>query len=127
MADGTTVDVVLNPLGVPSRMNVGQILEVHLSWAARGIGNKIDAMLKQQANVKEIRSFVETLYQDVGAKQTSIRSTTLRLANSRATCGTWVPFATPVFDGATEGEIKDMLTGQSSGVRSDHAVRRTHR
>ena len=109
MADGTTVDVVLNPLGVPSRMNVGQILEVHLGWAARGIGNKIDAMLKQQANVKEIRSFVETLYQDVGAKQDLNSLNDSEVGELASNLRHGVPFATPVFDGATEGEIKDML------------------
>ena len=108
-ADGTTVDVVLNPLGVPSRMNVGQILEVHLGWAAKGIGNKIDAMLKQQANVKEIRGFIEPLYHDVGSRQelTSLSDTEVTELAQNLRHG--VPFATPVFDGATEAEIKSML------------------
>ena len=108
-ADGTTVDVVLNPLGVPSRMNVGQILEVHLGWAAKGIGNKIDAMLKQQSNVKEIRGFVEPLFHEVGAHQelTSLSDTEVIELAENLRHG--VPFATPVFDGATEAEIKSML------------------
>jgi DNA-directed RNA polymerase subunit beta len=108
-ADGTTVDVVLNPLGVPSRMNVGQILEVHLGWAAKGIGNKIDAMIKQQANVKEIRGFVETIYHDVGAKQDIASFTDGEITELASNLRHGLPFATPVFDGANEAEIKSML------------------
>jgi DNA-directed RNA polymerase subunit beta len=108
-ADGTTVDVVLNPLGVPSRMNVGQILEVHLGWAAKGIGNKIDAMLKQQANVKEIRGFVEPLFHEVGAHQDLKSLSDAEVSELAENLRHGVPFATPVFDGATEAEIKSML------------------
>ena len=108
-ADGTTVDVVLNPLGVPSRMNVGQILEVHLGWAAKGIGNKIDAMLKQQANVKEIRGFIEPLYHDVGSRQELTSLSDSEITELAQNLRHGVPFATPVFDGATEAEIKSML------------------
>ena len=108
-ADGTTVDVVLNPLGVPSRMNVGQILEVHLGWAAKGIGNKIDAMLKQQANVKEIRGFIEPLYHDVGTHQELKSLSDGEITELAQNLRHGVPFATPVFDGATEAEIKSML------------------
>ncbi|NCX14651.1 MAG: DNA-directed RNA polymerase subunit beta, partial [Burkholderiaceae bacterium] len=66
MADGRSVDIVLNPLGVPSRMNVGQILETHLGWAAQGIGKRIDAMLKEQAKVADLRKFFKTLYNETG-------------------------------------------------------------
>ena len=66
MADGTPVDIVLNPLGVPSRMNVGQILEVHLGWAAKGLGRKIDEMLKAQAKAAEVRKFLEKIYNGTG-------------------------------------------------------------
>ena len=66
MADGTPVDIVLNPLGVPSRMNVGQILEVHLGWAAKGLGRKIDEMLKAQAKAAEVRKFLEQIYNTTG-------------------------------------------------------------
>ena len=66
MADGTPVDIVLNPLGVPSRMNVGQILEVHLGWAAKGLGRKIDEMLKAQAKVADVRKFLEKIYNTTG-------------------------------------------------------------
>ncbi|MGS8566410.1 hypothetical protein, partial [Salmonella enterica] len=60
--DGTSVDIVLNPLGVPSRMNIGQILEVHLGWAAKGLGKKIQKMLEAQAKVSQIREFLDQVY-----------------------------------------------------------------
>jgi DNA-directed RNA polymerase subunit beta len=109
MADGTPVDVVLNPLGVPSRMNVGQILEIHLGWAAKGLGRKISNMLRAQSKTAEIRKFINKIYNSSG-KQEDIASLddkeVLELANNLQD---GVPFATPVFDGATEHEIKDML------------------
>ena len=109
MADGTPVDVVLNPLGVPSRMNVGQILEVHLGWAAKGLGKKIDEMLRAQQNAKEIRGFLDKIYNGSGKKEdiSSLSENEIMSLAENLTEG--VPFATPVFDGATEGEIKDML------------------
>jgi DNA-directed RNA polymerase subunit beta len=109
MANGTPADIVLNPLGVPSRMNIGQILEVHLGWAAKGIGHKIDAMLRQQAKVEEVRKYLDKIYNASG-KQEDIASLTdgeiIELANNLRN---GVPFATPVFDGADESEIKKML------------------
>src|SRR3989454_9971311 len=66
MADGTPVDIVLNPLGVPSRMNVGQVLEVHLGWAAKGLGLRIGEMLKAQAKAAELRKFLKTVYNESG-------------------------------------------------------------
>jgi DNA-directed RNA polymerase subunit beta len=109
MIDGTPVDIVLNPLGVPSRMNVGQILEVHLGWAAKGLGNKINAMLCAQQKIPEIKKFLEKIYNSNGKKEDlSLLSDEDVLALARnLTDG--VPFATPVFDGATEREIKMML------------------
>src|SRR6202042_1259963 len=68
MADGTPCDIVLNPLGVPSRMNVGQVLEVHLGWAGKGIGQRIGDMLQKQAAVAEIRGFMDELYNKSGGK-----------------------------------------------------------
>ncbi|MEN6630599.1 MAG: DNA-directed RNA polymerase subunit beta [Sulfuricella sp.] len=108
-ADGIPMDIVLNPLGVPSRMNVGQILEIHLGWAAKGLGLKIGEMLKAQQKIQDVRKFLNKIYNSSG-KAEDINSLTdeevLTLAqNLRA----GVPFATPVFDGATEDEIKDML------------------
>ncbi|WP_303638033.1 DNA-directed RNA polymerase subunit beta [Stenotrophomonas tuberculopleuritidis] len=113
MASGETVDIVLNPLGVPSRMNIGQILEVHLGWAAKGLGRKIQAMMEAQAAVTELRKFLDDIYNHddtnvanrVDLSQFSDEEL-LRLARN-LTDG--VPMATPVFDGATEAEIKRML------------------
>jgi DNA-directed RNA polymerase subunit beta len=109
MADGTPVDIVLNPLGVPSRMNVGQILEVHLGWAAKGLGHRIAEMLKARTNAAEVRKFLTKIYNGTGkpeALDTLDDQEILRLATNLED---GVPFATPVFDGATEAEIKDML------------------
>jgi DNA-directed RNA polymerase subunit beta len=110
MDDGTPIDIVLNPLGVPSRMNVGQILEVHLGWAAKGLGQRIAEMMRAQANAAEVRRFLAKIYDGAGREEEGIGALDdpelLRLAEN-LTDG--VPFATPVFDGATEGEIKDML------------------
>jgi DNA-directed RNA polymerase subunit beta len=121
LEDGTPVDIVLNPLGVPSRMNVGQVLETHLGWAAKGLGKKIDRMLKAQESITKIRQFLETIYNKTGGRVEDIKSFTdeevIELAGN-LTNG--VPTATPVFDGAAEAEIKGLLeladladTGQS--------------
>ncbi|MGA8030799.1 MAG: DNA-directed RNA polymerase subunit beta, partial [Casimicrobiaceae bacterium] len=109
MADGTPVDIVLNPLGVPSRMNVGQILEVHLGWAAKGIGNRIAEMLKAQAKAADVRKFLEKVYNGTGRHEDlgSFEDGEILTLAQNLTGG--VPFATPVFDGATEEEIKGML------------------
>ena len=109
MADGTPVDVVLNPLGVPSRMNVGQILEVHLGWAAKGLGRKIDEMLKVQQNANEIREFLDKIYNGSGKKEDIASLSDSEIISLAENLTEGVPFATPVFDGATESEIKDML------------------
>jgi DNA-directed RNA polymerase subunit beta len=69
MADGTPADIVLNPLGVPSRMNVGQVLEVHLGWAGKGLGERIGDMLQREAAVAEMRQFLDKLYNKSGGKQ----------------------------------------------------------
>ncbi len=109
MADGTPADIVLNPLGVPSRMNIGQVLEVHLGWAAKGLGLRIGEMLKVQAKIVELRRFLTTIYNESG-KSEDLDSLTddeiLHLANNLKS---GVPFATPVFDGAHEEEIRRML------------------
>ncbi|GKS69725.1 DNA-directed RNA polymerase subunit beta [Nitrosomonas sp. PY1] len=109
MADGTPVDVVLNPLGVPSRMNVGQILEVHLGWAAKGLGKRIDEMLRMEKNVQEIREFLDKIYNSGGNKENISALSDTDILALAENLKEGVPFATPVFDGATEGEIKDML------------------
>jgi DNA-directed RNA polymerase subunit beta len=113
MADGTTVDIVLNPLGVPSRMNIGQILEVHLGWAAKGLGKKIDAMLQAQAKVADLRKFLDEIYNHDGgnsAERVDLRQfSDDELVTLARNLTDGVPMATPVFDGAAESEIKAML------------------
>jgi DNA-directed RNA polymerase subunit beta len=109
-ANGTPVDIVLNPLGVPSRMNVGQILETHLGLAAKGLGEKINRMLEEQRKVVELRKFLNEIYNEIGGRQENLDDLSdqeiLDLAkNLRG----GVPMATPVFDGAKESEIKAML------------------
>ena len=109
MADGTPIDVMLNPLGVPSRMNVGQILEIHLGWAAKGLGLKIDNMLRAQNKAAEIREFVDRIYNSSGKQEDISSLTDTEVMELAGNLKNGVPFATPVFDGATEDEIKDML------------------
>jgi len=107
--DGTPVDIVLNPLGVPSRMNVGQILETHLGWAAKGLGNEIGKMLDQQAKVTEIRKFLDQIYNHAD-KKVDLRSfDENELMELAGNLRDGVPMATPVFDGAEESEIHRML------------------
>ena len=108
--NGEPVDVVLNPLGVPSRMNVGQVLETHLGWAAKGIGEKIGQMFEEHQKAQEVRKFLEEVYNSVGERDENLKSfndsEVMELA-SNLVAG--VPIATPVFDGASETEIKKML------------------
>ncbi len=110
LEDGTPVDVVLNPLGVPSRMNVGQVLETHLGWAAKGLGLKIGRMLDAQQAAGEVRQFLDTIYNESGGQKEDLKSLTdgeiIELAGNLRE---GVPMATPVFDGASEEEIKRML------------------
>jgi DNA-directed RNA polymerase subunit beta len=109
MADGTPCDIVLNPLGVPSRMNVGQVLEVHLGWAAKGIGLRIGEMLQAEAKVAELRQIMDQLYNGSGHKEDLSKlsdSDVLEMADNLSKGAT---FATPVFDGASEEEIRSML------------------
>jgi len=109
MADGTPVDIVLNPLGVPSRMNVGQVLEVHLGWAAKGIGYQLGHMMQEEAKTAEIRNFLETLYNSTGHKEELSKLADKEIKEMALNLSTGVPFATPVFDGASEEDIRTML------------------
>ena len=109
MDDGTPVDVVLNPLGVPSRMNVGQVLETHLGWAAKGIGLKIGKMLEQKAEVVEMRNFLDKVYNASGKTEELESLTDREVIDLAKNLKSGVPLATPVFDGASEDEIKLML------------------
>jgi DNA-directed RNA polymerase subunit beta len=110
-ANGVPVDIVLNPLGVPSRMNVGQILETHLGLAAKGLGEKIDAMIKQQKAVAEIRAFLDKIYNHSSDGQHADLEelTDDEILNLASNLRGGVPMATPAFDGAKEAEIKAML------------------
>lgn len=111
MADGTPVDIVLNPLGVPSRMNVGQVLEVHLGWAAKGIGHRINDMIEQEQGVQaaEIRDYLDRVYNSTGQKANIKGLTDTEVLEMAQNLRGGLTLATPVFDGATEQEIKVML------------------
>ena len=110
MEDGTPVDIVLNPLGVPSRMNVGQVLETHLGWAAKGLGLKIGDMLQNGATKQELRGFLDEIYNKTGGQPADVASLDEREVDELArNVSRGVPIATPVFDGAQEKEIKALL------------------
>jgi len=110
MADGTPADVVLNPLGVPSRMNIGQILETHLGWAAKGLGKKIDEMLQTNAKITEVRKFLNKIYNNQNGQTVDLEAfSDDEIIELCRNLKKGVPFATPVFDGASEEEIKYML------------------
>ena len=108
-ADGTPVDIVLNPLGVPSRMNVGQVLETHLGWAARGLGIKIGNMLEAQSKVNEVRQFLHEIYNASGRTEDLDQLNDAEILELAGNLRRGVPMATPVFDGASEKDIKTML------------------
>ncbi|MES2370379.1 DNA-directed RNA polymerase subunit beta [Thiobacillus thioparus] len=112
MADGRPVDIVLNPLGVPSRMNVGQILETHLGWASKGLGEKIGQMLAAQTKtlVKDLRHFFKEIYNQSGKSEDIDSFTDEEVIELGRNLQKGVPFASPVFDGASEEEIRRMLT-----------------
>jgi DNA-directed RNA polymerase subunit beta len=109
MADGTPADIVLNPLGVPSRMNVGQVLEVHLGWAAKGLGRRIGEMLATHAKANEIRGFLKQIYNESGRTEDLDAFADADIIKLADNLKDGVPFATPVFDGAHETEIHRML------------------
>jgi DNA-directed RNA polymerase subunit beta len=135
MANGTPVDIVLNPLGVPSRMNIGQVLETHLGWASKELGRKVGQMVDSRQSSKNIRQFLNSIYSVGKTKEslTGLNDEELHTLANNLREG--VPFATPVFDGADEEEIKTMLkladlpeTGQAilhdgrTGVQFDRPV-----
>lgn len=111
MEDGTPVDICLNPLGVPSRMNIGQILETHLGWAAHGLGLKIDKMLKSHAQIQELRSFLDEIYnKDKSAQNVDLdKFSDDEILELCGNLRKGVPMASPVFDGASEEEMRRML------------------
>jgi DNA-directed RNA polymerase subunit beta len=108
-ADGEPVDIVLNPLGVPSRMNVGQVLETHLGWAAKGLGHRIDAMLRAKAGIAELRGFLAEVYNSSGKLEQLDAFSDEDILELASNLRGGVPLATPVFDGASEEEIRQML------------------
>ncbi|MDD1613847.1 MAG: DNA-directed RNA polymerase subunit beta, partial [Methylococcaceae bacterium] len=113
-ADGNPVDIVLNPLGVPSRMNVGQVLETHLGWAAKGLGIKIGKMLEakydaEKAKVTAIREYLDKIYNNSGRKEDLDSFSDKEILEMAGNLVAGVPMATPVFDGASEEEIRTML------------------
>jgi len=107
--NGEPIDIVLNPLGVPKRMNVGQILETHLGWAADGLGLKIGQMLDAQRAVEEVREFLGKVYNTSGRKEDLDSFTDAEILEMAGNLRGGVPMATSVFDGAAESEIKHML------------------
>ncbi|MCG5517135.1 DNA-directed RNA polymerase subunit beta [Ectothiorhodospira sp. 9100] len=109
--DGTPMDIVLNPLGVPSRMNVGQVLETHLGWAAKGLGQKIGRMVEAKAKVDELRQFLDQIYNHDpdNRKEDLSQLSDEEIMELAGNLKKGVPMATPVFDGAHEHEIKSML------------------
>lgn len=109
--NGNPVDIVLNPLGVPSRMNIGQVLETHLGMAAKGLGDKINNMLRTQASIAQLREFLDKIYNQVGGEQVDLDS--LSDEDLLAMCQNLkdgVPMGTAVFDGAKETQIKELLS-----------------
>ena len=107
--DGRPVDIVLNPLGVPSRMNIGQILETHLGFAAKGLGERIGEMLDAQGKITELRDYLEQIYNVSGKKEDFDSLSDEEILRLATNLRGGVPMATPVFDGAEEVEIRRML------------------
>jgi DNA-directed RNA polymerase subunit beta len=109
LADGTPVEIVLNPLGVPSRMNIGQLLELHLGWAGRGLGEKIKIMLEEKAKIHELKDFIFKIYKTDAVKEWLKKATDERVIEVAEQLSTGVRFSTSVFDGASEADIREML------------------
>jgi DNA-directed RNA polymerase subunit beta len=110
LEDGTPIDVVLNPLGVPSRMNIGQVLETHLGWAAKGLGKQIGRLLEQKAKAEDLKKALSPIYDMAHVEKvdlTPLNDQKLKTVASNLKDG--IPIATPVFDGASENEIKKLL------------------
>jgi len=109
LADGTPVEIVLNPLGVPSRMNIGQLLELHLGWAGRGLGQKIKLMLEEQKELHQIKDFIYDIYKTEDVKEWLKKAPDYKVRELSQMLSTGVRFSTTVFDGASEKDIEEML------------------
>jgi DNA-directed RNA polymerase subunit beta len=110
MEDGAPVDIVLNPLGVPSRMNVGQVLETHLGWAAKGLGHRINKMLQAQSSINELRSYLDDVYNKGEGMTVDLDSMSdQEIMEMSKNLVKGVPMGTPVFDGVSELEIRRLL------------------
>ena len=107
--NGEPVDIVLNPLGVPSRMNVGQLMETHLGWASKELGKKIGQLVSNASNLAETKKFVDKVYSATGRPEDLSKLTDKEFRELCENLKSGVPMATPVFDGASEKEIKSML------------------
>ena len=110
LVDGTPVDIVLNPLGVPSRMNIGQLLELHLGWAGRGLGEKIKVLMEQKVKVDKLRDFIYAIYKSSKVKKWLSRASDKRVKEVAEQLKTGIRFSTKVFDSASEKDIREMLT-----------------
>ncbi|CAM9907569.1 unnamed protein product, partial [Chrysoparadoxa australica] len=109
LADGSPVEIVLNPLGVPSRMNIGQLLELHLGWAGRGLGDKIKLMMEEQAEIHQLKDFIYEIYKTDEVKEFLKKASDKRVREIAEQLSTGVRFATPCFDGAKEADIREMF------------------
>ncbi len=109
LADGTPVEIVLNPLGVPSRMNIGQLLELHLGWAGRGLGEKIKTMMEENAKVSELKDYIYKIYKTEDVKEWLKKASDERVIEVAEQLSMGVRFSTSVFDGASEDDIREML------------------
>jgi DNA-directed RNA polymerase subunit beta len=109
LADGTPVEIVLNPLGVPSRMNIGQLFELHLGWAGRGLGQKINYLLNKQRDLHKVKDLVSRIYKSKEMDAWLKKAPDAEVIDLAKNLATGVRFSTPVFDGATEDDITEML------------------
>src|SRR2546430_3863534 len=109
MPDGTPVEIVLNPLGVPSRMNVGQILETHLGWAGKELGNSLKRLLSKEVRVEAVRRWFKEVFTETAIYKSIAKLDDDELLEIAEGFKDGIPFATPVFDGAREPEIRHLL------------------